>query len=236
MPAFRASGSRGMFEELISPGDVLILGESSVAGANTTNGASVLTAAQITSGVIFRSGSGAGYTDTFDTSTNILAALSAGNPGPAIIPGSCFKLRIVNTVAFLETLTLGAGMVAGSGSIASVAASTWRDFLFTFTNVQPPTTVVANITNGSPTATLVLPPGAVAIPIGVSPFAVNVLPGAVVSSASGITAGTTVLGVTQGQGGITAITLSANATATVNGASLTFSPAIRVDSLGSGTL
>lgn len=236
MPAFRPTGSRGLTNEQINPGDTLILGESSSAGANTTVGAATLTAAQLTAGVIFRSGSAAGYTDTFDNSSNILLALTGNNPGPALVPGSSFKVRIVNTVAYTETLTLGTGMVAGAGTTGSIAASSWRDFLFTFTNVQPAETVTVNLTNGSPTATFVLQQGQTALQIGPALTATNIIPGATILAAAGVPANTTVLGVTQGQGGVVSLTMSQNASATVAGLNLNLYPTIKVDSLGSGTL
>jgi hypothetical protein len=89
-------------------------------------------------------------------------------------------------------------------------------------------------TNASAVVTFNLAPGMVSLPIGPSVQGTNITPGATVSG-TGITAGTTVLGVTQGVGGITGVTLSANATATNNPVALTFGPTVKIDSLGSMT-
>jgi hypothetical protein len=78
-----------------------------------------------------------------------------------------------------------------------------------------------------------------ALPMGAAdnPQGISITPGQIVTG-TGINAGTTVLGVTQGPGGVTGVTLSANATATsaAGGVPLTFSPNIRIDGLRSSTL
>jgi hypothetical protein len=107
--------------------------------------------------------------------------------------------------------------------------------LFVFASVQPTIVNLANTTNGSPNVTWYLPPGQQSEPIGVNPLAINVVVGAFVSG-TGIPAGTTVLGITQGQGGTLGVTLSANATATNSNVALTFSSQITVYSTGSGAL
>lgn len=233
MAAFRASGTRGLGEELLNPGDAELI--SAVPGVNTTNGASTLTAASIVTSVIFRSGSGAGYTDTFDTAANIYAALIGNGNAPAIVPGLGFPLRIVNTVAFLETLTLGAGMVAGNGTIATVSASGWRDFWLTFLSAQPPITVVGNNTNGSAVVTFTLAAGQTALAMGPSLTAINIMVGAT-ATGTGIPANTTVLGITQAPGGIIGVTLSANCTSTNTNINISFGSTIQIHGLGAGTL
>jgi hypothetical protein len=232
MTAFRMTGLRGIMGEAISPGDSVLSGD--LTASVPTVGSTTLTAAQIVSGNIFRSGSGAGYTDTFDTTGNVLNALGGNLPGGAIVNGLSLKLRIVNTVAFAETITLPNGYVTGLGTVASVAASTWRDFLLTFTNTQPPVSNVCNTTSGSAVVTWNLPVGQPVQPIGVSPLAINIMPGCSVSG-PGVPANTTVLSVQQGQGGSVGFTMSANATIT-GIAALTFQPVITVNSLGSGPL
>ncbi len=233
MPAIRLSGARALMEELISPGDVALTGEAFNAVA--TVGATVLSATSLTSGSIYRSGSTGAYTDTFDTAVNMLAALAGNSPAGPVVPGHSFRCRLYNSVAFAETITLGAGMVAGNGTVASVAASTWRDFLFTVACVQPSFQLPATVTNGSAVVLFTLPPGLTAYQMGPAPTAIDLMPGASVSG-TGIPANTTVLGITQGQGGIIGLTMSANATATGTNVALTFGPTIKVDSLGSGTL
>jgi len=233
MTAIRLSGTRGLMEELVNPGDTIVTGE--FVASNATVGSATIPAAQLVSGTLNRSGSTGAYTDTFDTAVNVITALTGNVPAGALVPGHSFRFRLYNSVAYAETITLGAGMVAGVGTVSSVSASTWRDFLFTVQNTTPSQNLVMNTTSGSPTATIVLPAGMVAMPIGVQPIAVNIQPGAT-AIGSGIPASTTVLGIVQGQGGITGVTLSANATATATNVAVNFGPTIKVDGLGSGTL
>jgi len=109
-----------------------------------------------------------------------------------------------------------------------------HEYLMTVLNASPQITLTLNTTNGSPTTTFVFPSGTTAWPIGPSPIASNITPGMTVSG-TGITAGTRVLSVQQGPGGITGVTLDANATAT-GSASIIFSPTILIDSLRQSTL
>jgi hypothetical protein len=236
MPGFRLTGDIGaLSDQMIQSGDTPLFGD--LLSVNATVGAATITAAQMLTGILARSGSTAGYTDTFDTSTNIYNALSGGVNGvnPVVSPGTSFKLRILNTVAFIETLTAGQGMLfsAVGSNIFTIAASYWRDFLFTFTSVQQPEFVLGNTTNGSPVVTFQLSFGQSSLPI-TGALGTMLAVGATVIG-TGIPANTTILGITQGQGGITGLTLSANATATGT-ASLTVVPTITVYSIGSGPL
>jgi hypothetical protein len=232
MAAFRTSGFRAALLEQVSGADTLLVPDTIQPVA--TIGAATLTAANLTTGILYRSGSTAGYTDTLDTSVNIYNALAGVGTDPQIASGLAFKLRLINSVAFLETITLGAGMIAGTGVIASVTASTWREFVFVFSNIQKPVSFIATTVNGSAIVTFVLLPGQVAVPIGPILGAINLNPGAYVSG-TGIPANTTVLGVTAGQGGNTSFTMSANATASGT-VIVTAAPLITVHGIGSGTL
>lgn len=233
MAAFRPVGTRGMSVEALGSGDTELY--APIMATNTTVGAATLSAANLIAGNLFRSGSTAAYTDTMDTAANIYLALEGNGNAPAIVPGLGFTCRITNQVAYAETITLGAGMSAGQGTVTSVSASSWRDFLFTFTSVQPPISLIGNTTSASAAVTFTLQPNQVALQQGVAPTATNVMAGAVVAG-TGITAGTTVIGTTQGVGGVTGITMSATATATGTNVALTFGPAISVSSSGAGTL
>jgi hypothetical protein len=230
----RAVGFRGSPNpEYIRGGDVLGLGE--VLATLTTVGAGTWTGAMIASGILVRTGPVGGYTDTTDSATNILTAL-AGNLFSSIVEvGTTWRFRFINTVAQALTFAAGAGVVTGTGTL-TVAASLTRDYLFTVLSTQTPTTLQANTTNASAVVTFVFPTGTTSWPMGPSSGAVNIQPGATVSG-TGITTGTTVIGVTQGPGGVTGVTLSANATATsaAGGVPLTFGPTIRIDSIGSMT-
>lgn len=236
MAGFRATGFgiNGIGSgSALQPGDVLLLGESLSAGANAVVGASTLTAAMIATGIINRSGSTAGYTDTTDTAANIILALQGNNPFVEVLAGTSFRLRVINTVAFLLTLAAGVGVTLGGGTL-NVAASTWRDYIITVTNGNPPVTINSN-TATSTAVIFVLNPGQSALKIGSDSTAFNIQPGMLVTG-SGVPANTTVQSVTYGQGGIVGVVLSAATTTTVANTPLAFSPTVRIDSIGSGTL
>ncbi|CAM6053470.1 unnamed protein product [Sphagnum tenellum] len=236
MPAFRPSGNNGsVTDEFINSGDTLILGE--IITPVTTAGASTILGNQLIDNIINRTGTQAGaFTDTFDTSTNLVAALSSGsnNNYPNVGPNSTFRLRYINntTGGYTATITLGAGMLQGIGTF-TVAAATWKEFLFTILNAQNPLSINGTTTNGSPTVLFQLQTGQISLPIGPYSGADNIMPGCFVSGTN-IPAGTTVLGVTQGQGGIVGVTLSANATGSGT-QQLSFAPYVKVDEIGGGT-
>lgn len=223
----------GVISRKLMPGDLLAGGESISAGALATVGAGTWTGALIATGIIRRTGPTAGYTDTTDTAANIIAALAGNAPSPDGMSGQTFRLRFLNTVAQAQTLAAGTGVVLGTGTL-NVAASLWRDYLFTIVNASPPVTIPGTLVSASATVAFALPSGMLALPIGPSPLADNITPGMGVNATSGVTAGTTVLGVTQGQGGITGIVMSATATASAT-IPLNFTPTVQIDSLGSGT-
>lgn len=242
MSGLRLTGMRGdVIDSMIQAGDVVLSGESLTPGILTTVGAGVMTGAAIASGFIVRSASGGAVTDTTDTSTNILAALSGNSPGPVVSPGSTFRFRYINKVASIITFAAGVGVIAGAAgsAVLNIAASQVREFLITILNATPAVTLQANTTNASAVITFVLPSGMTAWPLGGqgNPQGITITPG-MTASGAGVTAGTTVLGVTYGQGGITGVTLSANATATsvAGGTPLTFLPTVQFDGIGSMTL
>lgn len=220
----------------LNPGDVLAGGENILAGGISTAGAGTWTGAAIATGIIRRTGPGAGYTDTTDTATNILAALAGNNPANPVKPGTSFRLLFLNTVAQAMTFAAGQGVVAGTGNL-NAAASVWREYLLTVLNASPAVPVQSNTTNLSTAVTFVLPPNMASLPIGPNIPSWNITPGMDVSG-TGISAGTYVAGVTQGQGGIIGVTLSAAATATsaAGGTPLFFGPRIMIDALRGGTL
>jgi hypothetical protein len=226
----------GVMERRIAPGDLLGLGESLKAGAISTAGTGTWAAANIATGIINRTGPTAGYTDTTDTAANIITALSGNAPLPDGMAGQTFRMRFINTVAYNHTLAAGTGVLLGSGSTLNTGSSGWREYLFTILNDSPPVTVSGTLVSASATVTLALPAGMVALPIGPSPLAVNITAGMGINSGSaGLQSSTTVLGIQQGQGGLTGIVM--NNTATASGTiSLNFTPTIQIDSLGGGTL
>lgn len=103
--------------------------------SNATVGAGTLTAAQMTGAsqvYLVRSGSTAAYADTTDTAANIIAALTAKLG--TLYKGTSYILRIVNSVAFVDTLTGGTGVtITGTNT---VPASGWREFLVSVTGIN----------------------------------------------------------------------------------------------------
>lgn len=229
MPAIRFSGRRGIYAEEVNPGDLIMLGESVTPLA--TVGALFIGAAFLQTGIIYRSGSTAAYSDTFDNSMNQLAAMLGNGDAPAVVPGLSWKLRMINSVAFLQTIILGTGLVAGIGTM-SVAATSWKDFLFTILSNQKPVGINVNTTNGSPVVTWNLNSYQQSLVQGPSPNAVNPQVGAS-AVGTGIPAGSTVIGITQGQGGTVGVTLSANATAT-GSTLMNLWPTVKVDAIMGG--
>ena len=233
MAGFRQSGNNGAFsDQLIQPGDTVLSGEviTSVTGTVGTT----LSAGVICGGLVTRSGPSANFTDTIDTADNILNALSGGanNNVPVVEPGTTFRLRIMNNSSYTETISGQSGVVLGSGTF-TLATVTWREFLVTVLAVQKVQSLLCVTTASSTAVTFSLPIGQVALAIGPSQYANNIVTGAVVSG-TGIATNTTVAGVTQGQGGILGITLSGTATASGT-VLLSFGSTIRLDSLGAGT-
>lgn len=240
MSGFRMLGTRGgVAGSLVTPGDLVLGGEDLSAGILATNGAGVWTGKAIASGFITRTTVGAGYTDTTDTSTNILAAIAGNYPDADLVPGTTFRMKFINTIAQTHTFAAGVGVIAGAlgSGVLSCAASLVKEYLWTILNASPQEVRNCSTTNGNKVIGFVLPAGQVSIPYSVNgaAFGTSITPGMIVSG-TGITAGTRVLGVTQGQGGVTGVTTDTNSTATSAGVSLTFLPAIQVDSISAGTL
>lgn len=214
--------------EFINAGDTLGLSEAWQ--PLTTAGAGTITAAMIAAGFLWRTGPVAGYIDTFPDANAIVAALAGNQPDAIVAPGTSWHFLFSNTVAFANTVSIPANIVQGNGTL-TIAASLMREYLFTVLNTTSQQLLSCGTTNASPTVTFVLPPGQSSYPLGNVPGGVDITPGASVSG-TGITAGTTVAGLIYGMGGITGVTLSANATATNNPIGLTFGASIRMDSLG----
>lgn len=232
----------GVNSEQLNTGDTLLLGQSVTAGALTTIGAGTWTAAMMVSGLITRSGPVADYTDTTDTAANILAAL-AGNAGAGadVQPGTTFNLTFINTVALEMTLAAGTGVALdttnGTGNLNSDdATSPVRDYIVTILNASPPRTIQALTTNGNKVITFILPAGRSALTMGPNGGG-DITPGMIVSG-TGITAGTKVLGITLGVGGLVGVVTDTNSTATTTalGTPITFNPSLSICSTGSRSL
>ena len=234
MAAFRPRGSRmGLLTDIMG-GDTIFAGE--VPNFVATVGDGTWPAAAIVGGILQRTGPVGAYADTTDTAANILAALTGAGNAADIAPGLTWRFMVRNTVAQANTVALGVGVHAGTmGTSPNIAASLVREYLFTVLNSTPPVNLVSNTTNGSATVTFTLPTGTTGLSMGPSVPATVLTPGMTISG-TGVTAGTRILSVTQGAGGITGVVMDANATATNSNVSLNFGPTFSMDSLRSSTL
>lgn len=225
MSLFTPFGYDGNLQRAKVPGDVN--NDQEVIQTNSVNGNTTLSVAQLLSGILSRSGSGAAYTDTLPTAAQLVNALlpsggyvgSGATTSAGVMPGASYRLRYLNTVAFAATIA--APDTSVSVSNGTVNASSVKDFLIQILNGTPQyISGNASTTNGS------------AVVTGMSQADTSkVTPGMLVTGA-GIPASTTVLSVQPGVG----VTLSANATATATPVALTFSPRIAVTGIGQGLL
>lgn len=208
------------------PGDVAAWAE--IIAALTTVGAGTLTAPLLLSGIINRTGPVAGYIDTTDTAANIIAAmvsnynyqstaLTGVSSGVAAPLGMSVRLRIINTVAFANTMAAGTGVTLVNGTIN---ASSVKEYLLQVTNGTPQQVFAANQTNAS------------AVITGLSQFQTSQLSVGMLVTGTNIPASTTVISIQTGIG----VTLSANATATLALNALTFAPTVTMTGLGQGLL
>lgn len=192
-----------------SVGDVLLT-QRSIA-TDVTAGASTITAAALTRGILRRTGPGAGFTDTFPSADSLLLAESDLNVGDA------FEFTYINGVAFAMTAAAGEGCVLGSN--VSVAASAIRKYLISILGTGPRQVFQATTTNANATLT------------GVPTAIVSAVQPGQGLSGTGIAAGAYVLSVNPVAG---TITMSANATASATVAVTSF-PRYQVEGLFAGT-
>lgn len=222
------------------PADLILGGEGLAAGVNATVGTTVLTGAQIASGIITRSGSTAGYADTFDSATNIISAIqSNSNVDADVVQGSSFRLLVINKVAFADTVAASSDgttvLGTGGSAVTAIAASTWREYLVTILNSGKSQIQQMVVDGSTAVLTFVLPSNVTSK---------NMSPNSIIPSAgmgvsgTGIPANATVLNVNLGQGGALGVTISANTTVAsgASGTAVTFSPRVQIDGLRSGTL
>lgn len=214
-------------QRAVQQGDVVAAAEAII--ANVTVGASTLTAAMLLAGILNRSGSVAGYIDTTDSSANIIAGMvgpygyntspqTGISSGNAVQQGTTVRLRILNTVAFIETMAAGTGVTLAG--ITANAATSWRDYLIIVTNGTPQQVFAANQVNAS------------AVITGLNQFQTSQLSVGMLVSGTNIPAATTILSIQPGIG----VTLSAAATATLALNALTFNPTVTIQGLGGGAL
>ena len=225
--------SSGVPARLSMPGDIVIGSENISAGSITTVGNGTITGSQIVNGLILRSGPTAAFNDTYDSALGILTALGGNADSANVVSGSTFRVRVINTTAFVQSFTRGTGVIAGLG-FNTLAAGTWRDFVFTVVNTTPLLTVAGTTLTGDPNVTFSLPTGMTSLPYGPGYGAYNISPGATIVG-TGIPVGATVLSITPGASGLVGVVMSVNATATGT-VQVSFGPTLTVDSIGSGTV
>jgi hypothetical protein len=234
----KVTSSPGM-EHLLTPGEIMLLGENILAGAISTAGAGTWTGASIATGIINRTGPTAGYTDTTDSAANIIAAL-AGNGAGIVDAGSTFRLLVRNTVAYAMTFAAGTGVVEGTGTL-NIASSTVREYILTVLNSSPQQQYQMTGNSGYPElyfgynvgSSGVAPSSVTSIPLqgsNGSAGSFTATPGASVSGTN-VASGATILGLIEGPGGVIGVTLSTNNTGAVNGA-ISFGPTVQIDSIG----
>lgn len=203
------------------PGDVLAGGEA--LNALTTAGAGTLTAALMISGIINRTGPGGAYNDTTDTAQNIINALVAPYPfgqtgntgissGVAVPNGLTFRLKHINTVAFVMTMVAGTGVTLVGTT--TIAASSIKDYLVTVTNGSPTQVFAVTTTNGS------------AVITGMTQFQTAALSVGMTLTGTGVSG--TIISIQPGVG----VTASANASATGTLVSVSFGPTVSITSIG----
>ncbi len=200
----------------VNNGDVVAGGE--VIGVLGTVGAGSLTAALITGySIISRTGPVGAYADTVATASDIIAALAVNGQTPN--PGSTHRLRILNTVAFINTITANTGVTLSG--VTAIAASSFRDFLVTLTNTTNASIAVASTTNANATLT------------GISTASLALITPGMSVTGTGIAASTVVTGVNMTAG---TVTLNNNATATGSLVAITFSPSVSIAGIGGGLI
>lgn len=180
-------------------------------GTLTTVGAGTILASSLSGGILRRTGPTAGYTDTFDSANNFIAAMD----DPA--PGDSFGFTIINGVAQAMTAAAGEGIVLGTN--VDIAASVVRDYLATVLNATPRTTFSAD-TATSTTISNVPASAFALLTIGMG------LSGTGVAAASYIVAMNEVA---------QTLTLSAATTATATGIAMAAFPRINISGIGART-
>lgn len=128
LPLRLTVGDGSGIDRLSQPGDGLMMFPKVT--ALTTAGAGTLLAALLLTGMLLRTGPGAGYADTIDTGANLDAKL------PNMQVGESISMLYVNSVAFASTITAAVGVTLGSAAANNViAASTGRILVLVKTGV-----------------------------------------------------------------------------------------------------
>lgn len=209
----------GALQRQMQQGDLAAAAEivpATIATQNTT-----VTGAQLALGFINRSAGAAG-TDTLDSAANILAAMISGIGNQGIQPGTTFRCRWIQTAAFAITVaaTANTGVTV---SLPTVNASSVKEFLFTWVNGTPATTVLATTVNASAVVSGLTAAQLAAVTVGM-----------VVTNAVAGLQGQTVIAVNAQNG---TLTLSGNANATnTTVVAINLSPVLTCQGIGQGLI
>lgn len=202
----------GQSAGLVQPVNTHVLSQRSIA-TNVVAGSTTLLVSDIMQGILNRTGPGAGFTDTWPTADQIIAAME----NPQVMDEFSFIYR--NGVAQAMTFAAGTGIVSGIGTL-SVAASLTR--LYGHTILSNKRTVIGVCTTTNTTLVLTNVPKATIQAI---------MPGMGVTGV-GIGAAAIVLGMSEDA---QTVTVSVASTATADNIAVTFFPRVRLDSFGSMT-
>jgi hypothetical protein len=213
-------GYDNLLQRRVAPGDIMLGGEQ--AQSLTTVGAGTLTAALLLSGIINRTGPVGAFNETTDTAANIIAAMVANTQfqgsgaitPQGIQPGTTWRLRYINGVAFVATLVAGTGVTLVGTT--TVAASSIKEFLLTVTNGTPTQIYAANQVTGTAVITGLSAAQTQNLTVGMAVTGTNIAASSVIAS------------IQPGVG----VTLNNNTTATLNLNALTFAPTVSITSLG----
>lgn len=182
----------------------------------TAGATTAIPAEAIMSGIVNRTGPGAGYADTWPTADAILAAC------PALDVGDAFEFLVINGVAFANTTAI----VAASGITlvnGTITASLIKRFLLTVLGAGRTTILQALTTNAGFTLDLKVP----GVSAGAAAKLVQTLQPGMLVTGTGIGASAIVTGVNSVTG---TVTVSVASTATGQ-AGVTFTPSIEIRGL-----
>ena len=97
----------------------------------STAGNLTYTVAQVLGGFILRDTNGGARTDTLPKAADLVAAI------PGCHVNTSFTIRIRNTAAGANTLTVAAGTGGTTSGTMTIAQNNQKSFLFIFTNITP---------------------------------------------------------------------------------------------------
>jgi hypothetical protein len=123
---YRLFAGEGLNKIVTAVNSLSIVVQNVNSAVSTATG-TTLTAAQIVGGIINRTGTSAGFTDTTDTAVNLVAAI--GIPSAQI--GFSFNFTIINNTLYAQTLTGGTGVTVSGVTV--IPANTIVQYLVTYT-------------------------------------------------------------------------------------------------------